>query len=360
MSRPWMIYGANGYTGRMIAREAVARGLRPILAGRNSAEIAALAAELGCEARVFALDDAGALPGGLRDAALVVHCAGPFSATAAPMMDACLAAGAHYCDITGEIEVIEAGHARDARAKAAGIALMPAVGFDVVPTDCLAASLAERLSGATSLQLAFTASGGLSRGTAKTMIESLPRGGRVRRDGVITRVPAAWKAREIPFRGGSQWAVTIPWGDVASAYYSTGIPNIEVYLAMPRGQITRTRWLRPLLPLAGIGFVQRWLKGRVERGAAGPSERQLAASRCSLWGRVGDAAGREVCGTLETPGGYPLTVETTLATAERILEGHFRPGFQTASLAFGADFILTIPGVDLEIEGQKVTAAAVT
>lgn len=358
MPPDWMIYGANGYTGRRIAQEAVRRGRRPLLAGRSQASIEALAAELGCECRVFSLDDAADLAGHLRGLRLVVHCAGPFSATAAPMMDACLDVGAHYCDITGEIDVIEAGHDRHPRALATGVALMPAVGFDVVPTDCLAASLAARLPGATHLELAFAAGGGLSRGTAKTMVENLPRGGRVRRDGALARVPAAWKAREIPFRDGPRWAMTIPWGDVASAYYSTGIPNIEVYLATPRGAVRRLQWVRPLLRLTGLAPVQRMLKRSIDRGAPGPSESDLAASRCSLWGSVGDAAGRHVSGTLETPGGYPLTVQTTLAAAERILVGGVEPGFHTPSQAFGADFILSFPDTDMQIEGQRVPRPA--
>ncbi len=93
-------------------------------------------------------------------------------------MNGCIAAGADYMDITGEIEVIELGHSLDARAKEAGVAVIPAVGFDVVPSDCLAAMLADRLPNARVLQLAFTAMGGLSPGTTKTMLEAMPAGGR--------------------------------------------------------------------------------------------------------------------------------------------------------------------------------------
>ena len=154
-----MIYGANGYTGRLIARHAVERGLRPVLAGRNREAITALAVQLGCEAASFDLHQAAQIAEHLRGFSAVLHCAGPFSRTARPMMDACLLAQADYLDITGEIDVILAAVLRDEQAQQAGVALIPAVGFDVVPSDCLAAMLAERLPGACVLQLAFSSAG---------------------------------------------------------------------------------------------------------------------------------------------------------------------------------------------------------
>ena len=152
----WMIYGANGYTGRLIAQEAKARGLSPVLAGRSDA-VAALARQLGLAHRRFDLDDRDAVRGGLDGIGLVLHCAGPFSATAAPMLEGCLAVGAHYLDITGEIDVFAHCHAQHARAQTAGIVVLPGAGFDVVPTDCLAAQLKRELPSATHLVLAFDA-----------------------------------------------------------------------------------------------------------------------------------------------------------------------------------------------------------
>lgn len=357
MDRQPLIYGASGYTGKLIAREAVRRGLRPILAGRRAETFASLAEELGCPTRVFSLDQPEEIAQALSDVAAVAHCAGPFSATARPMMDACIAAGAHYLDITGEIEVIEAGHDRHERAAAAGIAMMPAVGFDVVPSDCLAATLAAELPKATHLQLAFTGTGGFSPGTAKTMVEGLPQGGRARINGRLERVPPAWKTREIPFRNSTQTAVTIPWGDVASAYYSTGIPNIEVYLADPGFKPKHMRRLRWLMPLLGIGFVQNLLKRFIERRVPGPSDRAREKSRSSLWGRVEDSHGAAVEATLETLGGYPLTVLTTVTVLEKVLAGEGPKGYATPSMAFGKDFILTMPDTDLKVESRASTAA---
>lgn len=344
----WILYGANGYTGELIAREAVARGQKPILAGRNREAIAKLASELGCPQRIFDLSDPANTAQSLAGASAVLHCAGPFAATAEPMMDACLHAGAHYLDITGEIAVIEAGKARHEQAVARGIAILPAMGFDVVPSDCLAAMLAARLPEATHLELAFALTGGVSPGTAKTSFEAMPGGGRIRRDGKIERVPAAWKSMQVPFRRGKFWAMTIPWGDVASAFYSTGIPNIEVYMALPRAQIKWATRLRPILPLLKFGPVQKLAKWYITRQVTGPGEQQRQSQRGSFWGRVSKTDGKSQSATLETPSGYHLTVLTSLAALDRVLAGQVPAGFATPSMAFGREFILSIPDCDIE------------
>ena len=343
-----MIYGANGYTGRLIAEEAVRRGMKPTLAGRSGRKIEDLAGELGCPGRVFALEDADRVAKHLAGHRAALHCAGPFSATAGPMMQACLAAGVHYLDITGEISVIEAAAALDDQARQAGVTLLSAVGFDVVPSDCLAAMLASRLPGATHLQLAFTGTGTISPGTARTMLEALPGGGRARIDGRITRVPAAWKSMDVPFRDGPRHAVTVPWGDVASAFHSTGIPNIEVYLAMSPRQVRWLRRMRRLLPLMRLPLPRGLLRWAIRRFVAGPSAEDRRTARGSFWGRVSDAQGRSAEATLLTPSGYQLTVRTALACLERVLVGATVPGFWTPSKAFGPEFILTIPETELQ------------
>ncbi|MBM4073358.1 MAG: hypothetical protein FJ271_31215, partial [Planctomycetes bacterium] len=232
-----MIYGANGYTGSLIAREAARRGQAPILAGRNAAAVSALATELGLEQRIVGLDVPQAIDDACRGVRVVLNCAGPFSRTALALAEACLRMATHYLDITGEIDVFEALAGRDAAAAAQGVLLLPGVGFDVVPTDCLAAHLKRRLPTATRLRLGFQSTGGrLSRGTATTMVEGLGARGVVRQDGVLMSVPLAWKTRVIDFGIGPVKAITIPWGDVSTAYHSTGIPDIEVYLAATLGQ----------------------------------------------------------------------------------------------------------------------------
>lgn len=351
MSGAWMIYGATGYTGELAAREAVARGLRPVLAGRNGETVGALARELGLEHRAFGLDDAAA-PGellrGIDGMAAVLHCAGPFVRTSRAMVTACLAARVHYLDITGEITVFEKVLARGEDARQAGVALLPGVGFDVVPSDCLAARLAEALPDATELVLAFaTDRGGVSRGTLKTMIENLPGAGAIRKDGKIVPVPIAWDTREIDFGGslGTRMTMTIPWGDVSTAWHSTGIPDIRVYTGTAPSQVRRLRRLAPFVPLAGWKPLKRFLQRRVDRLKAGPSEGVRKTARTFLWGEVKNAAGARVTARLETPEAYQLTAFSAVECARRAAAGEIPAGAWTPSKAFGARFVDSLPGV---------------
>ena len=227
----WLLYGATGYTGELIAREAVRRGMRPVLAGRSKTKVEKLAAELGCPSAVFDLEDHTSMISALNQVTAVLHCAGPFSTTARPMLQGCLATHVHYLDITGEIDVFELAHSVHDKAVRAGIVLCPGVGFDVVPTDSVALKLREALPDATHLALGFDSRSGLSKGTAKTAIESAGVGSRLRRGGQIVDVPFASQVRRVDFGNGERLAVGIAWGDVSSAYYSTGIPNIEVFSA---------------------------------------------------------------------------------------------------------------------------------
>jgi short subunit dehydrogenase-like uncharacterized protein len=340
-----LIYGANGYTGALVARMAVARGETPVLAGRNRAEVEALGRKLGLSWRSFSLEDPRAVDEGLSGVAAVLHCAGPFSRTARAMSDACLRTRTHYLDITGEVEVFEALAARDAEARAAGIMLLPGAGFDVVPSDGLASHLKRRLPTATRLALAFRPVGGLSRGTATTLVENLHRGGLVRKRGVLTPVPPAFKVRGIDFGRGPRTAMTIPWGDVSTAYYSTGIPDIEVYVAARASTRLAARAAGALRPFLRAAPVQRFLRARIRAGPPGPTDAERARGRCYLWGEAADDAGGRVVSRLETPEGYTFTALAALAILARVRIGDAPAGFRTPSLAYGPDFVLTIPGV---------------
>ncbi|WP_153301576.1 saccharopine dehydrogenase family protein [Endozoicomonas arenosclerae] len=344
----WMIYGANGFTGELIARQAKALGMNPILGGRTPNKVEPLAESLGLPSRCFSLDDAEAAESALSDIVVVLHCAGPFSATSKPMVDACLKTSTHYLDITGEIPVLQSIHDRDREAKAAGCMLMPGVGFDIVPTDCLAASLAQQMPEADNLELAFCGEGGTSPGTVKTMIEMLADGGRIRKDGEIKEVPAAYKRKMIRFSDRELWSMTVPWGDVCTAWYSTGIDNIEVYTATPKPAAFISRILSPVMKVLNYQPLQQWLKkkaGSIE----GPNQEVREQGGMRVWGKVSNQQGEAVEAWLDVAEGYRFTVNASLAIVEKILAGNVIAGAQTPSMAYGASLVEELPDSRLEL-----------
>jgi NAD(P)-dependent dehydrogenase (short-subunit alcohol dehydrogenase family) len=247
-----LIYGATGYTGRLIAKAANDRGARPILAGRNLDKVKRVAEPLGLIARAFDLGDPARIDAAIKDVSVVLCAAGPFSATSQPVADARLRNRVHYLDITGEIDVFEALAARDAEAKARGIMLLPGVGFDVAPSDCLAAHLKRRLPDANDLKLYLSLGANMSRGTAKTMIEAIAAGTRMRRNGRIVSRDRA-EVGSCDFGEGEKPTVQVGWGDVATAFHSTGIPQYRrPFRGVPSDQgVCAYALVRQVVPRAG-------------------------------------------------------------------------------------------------------------
>lgn len=350
MSGPdWMIYGANGYAGRVALERARSRGLRPVVAGRRDEAVRPLAELYGLPFRIFPLDDPTATARGLDGIGTMLLAAGPFSATSAAAIEACLQARTNYLDITGEAAVIEAAASRDADAKKAGIVILPAAGFDVVPSDCLAVALHRALPSATRLALAIHVIATPGPGSLKTAVEGAAAGGLIRRQGVLTPVPAAFRTRRIPFSRGERWAMTIPWGDLSSAFFSTGIPNIEVYLATPRPAIQIVRCSRPLMGALRNQRLRGGLNYAIEKLAKGGTAAGRAAGRSSLWGRVEDDTGRSVEGCVESIETTTLTAYTAVDIAARIHAGEVRPGFSTPAMAFGPEYIDSVPGTRMTV-----------
>lgn len=340
----WMIYGSNGYTGELIAREARQRGMEPILAGRNRQAIAKLGQELGCATRVFGLNDPAAIRQQLAGVSLVLLCAGPFSATSQPMLAACMQTKTHYLDITGEIDVFEAIFRQAPTLVQSEIVAIPGVGFDIVPTDCLAALLKREMPDATSLRLVFAMRHGqVSRGTMLTSIEGIGAATKIRKDGQIVEVTAAGPVI-LPFGDQPAPALPISWGDVSTAFYSTGIPNIATYIGTP-GSVKQLQQYAGMRRLLGLGPVRALLKSFIGRTMTGPTAAQRAADETLVWGEVSNDAGRRVAMRLHTPEGYTFTIDSAVTAVSRVLEGTLAPGAYTPSLAFGPEFVLGLQGV---------------
>jgi short subunit dehydrogenase-like uncharacterized protein len=332
-----LVYGAYGYTGELVARRAVERGLSPILAGRDSERVVRVARELGCEWRAFPLSDPDALRKGIRGAAVVVHCAGPFSRTAAPMAEACVDERAHYLDVTGEIPVFEALVALGPAARNVGVMLLPGAGFDVVPTDCLAVHLARRLPGARTLTLAIAGMDRVSRGTARTLLEhvrSLPRGRE--------------QTRSFDFGFGPVEAVRLPWADVFTAPRSTGIADVRTYLAASLPFRAVLRAAPYLAPVLSPPRIRDLAAAALSGGEPGPSPAQRVARRSVVFGEVEAPAGARIAALQRHPDTYGLTAEAAVEIAARALRGEASPGWQTPATAYGPDLVLSLPGVTRE------------
>ena len=348
----WMLYGAYGFTGRLLLAEAVRRGHRPVLAGRNAAKLATLATQYDLDWLALDLDYAERLNKTIERFTLVFHAAGPFIHTSEPMVRACLAGQTHYLDITGELPVFEATFARDAEARARGVVLMSGAGYDIVPSDCLARHVADRVPGATHLETALVALADLSSGTVKSALVNAnryPGGSLTRRDGRLAPTPLGKGRRKVRFSDGRVRDVTpFPWGDLVTAYHTTGIGNITTYLALPRlpgmGLLAR-----PALKVMGLGAAQKVADRAATWLFTGPDEEAQRQGRTYLWAQASGPDGAAEA-WLETGEVYRFTALAGVRLVERVLAAGKRDapplaGALTPAGAFGADFVLDIEGV---------------
>lgn len=343
----WLLYGATGYTGRLVAREAKARGHNVILGGRDPHKVAALANELEVGHRAFDMSShRDVIDKGLTGVRLVLNCAGPFSLTSSTLAQACLRTGAHYLDIASEIADHRSLQRLEERAREAGVMLLPGVGFGILPTDCLAHWLHQTLPGAVTLTLAFAAGSSASHGTLATFLESLQQGGFVRRKGQLVPAEPASESVTIDFGPGRQRrAVLFPWrADVLSTGLSTGIPHIQSYAAVPavmRFILKKRDWFAHGHPL------RRLLEAYVARAPAGPKPEQRSQRKSWVYGEVVSETGARLRAVVEGPDAYDFTALAALAATERALTGDVPEGFTTPSQLLGHEPLLKLPGVKL-------------
>ena len=348
MKPNFLLYGAYGYTGELIAELAIENGLKPILAGRNVEKTKALADKLGLKWITFEAKDKTAVKLALQNVDILLNCAGPFTQTVKEFIPACIAAKVHYLDITGEIEVFEYAKTQDEAAKEAGIMIMSGVGFDVVPSDCLAKFLKDELPTATHLELAFMGLGGVSQGTAITMVENAGEGGAIRENGKIKKVKTAYQTKVIDYGIKKMNSVSIPWGDVSTAFHSTEIPNIKVFMAQPPKAIKAMEMSSYFSFALKNDFVKGFIKKKIKEREKGPNEEKRNSNYSYLWGRVTDGT-TTIEARLITPEGYKLTSITALLITEKVLNGDFKIGFQTPSSAYSKNLILEVEGTEMTV-----------
>jgi short subunit dehydrogenase-like uncharacterized protein len=338
-----MLYGATGTTGTLIAEAAIRRGHQPVLAGRSAASLAALGKRLGLPWKAVSLDQPDLLQQAVSEVDAVLNAAGPFIATAPPLVQASLTAGTHYLDIAGEIPVLQHLFARDRAARERNISLIGGVGFGVVASNSLVKYVADQLPGATTLELAVKASNQqISQGATKSRLEVLASGGRVYRDGRLVPYRLGKGLKALRFPDGAFDILPMPSGDLEAAFRATGIPNITAFIPFRRSAAL-------LLPLLQWGLSLRPIRGRLEaaigrRGTPQP-ESQVDGQRTSYaWARATKQDGQQAEAWLELGEGYHFTAASSVQAVEHVL--HDQPsGAQTPAQAFGADFVLNIEGV---------------
>lgn len=318
-----MIYGATGYTGRMAAEHAKRQEMDLVIAGRNVEKLQALAAQLDVPYRVFSPD--GQTAKSLEGIAVLLNFAGPFAQTAPALMQACIESGVDYLDITAEINVYRQAEQLGAQAAKAGVMLLPGVGWDVVPTDCLAMQVAQRVQAPHSLRIALHVPGSMSRGSALSVSEIMDAGLLARLNGQLVATPDA-QPRHFDFGDGPVLCAPLSFGDLVAGWHSTGIPDIAMFVhvsgdAFPEGELS-------LLP-------------------DGPSVEQREAHCARAVVEVSDADGSVARSVIETVNGYSYTPLVAVEAARRVLDGDRRPGFETPGRVFGSGFAETIDGTTI-------------
>lgn len=320
MTAKILIYGATGFTGKLISFQAQRTGLDFEVAGRNETEVSTLARELGVTYRAFALDDDLALHSALENVTAVLNCAGPFASTAESIMQACIDCGVHYLDITAEYNVYALAQTLSQKAAAAGVMLLPGVGWDVVPSDCLAVHTAENVFQPQRLRIALQVAGSMSRGSATSAVKIMDVGLLVRSGGQIVAAPDDLPA-SFDFGDGLVECARLSFSDLITAWMSTGIPNIEMFVhvkddAFPVGDLS-------LLP-------------------DGPSAEAREANRARAVAEVTGIDGNVKRARIDTLNGYSYTQLSAIEAARRVLAGHILPGFQTPAMLFGSGFASSI------------------
>jgi short subunit dehydrogenase-like uncharacterized protein len=314
----WMLYGAAGYTGALIAQHACERGHRPVLAGRTAPAVTAMAERLDLPHRAAALDDPAALTAALAGVDLVLNAAGPFLHTAAPLAEACLTAGVHYLDIGNELQVFRALYDLDHRARQAGVTIMPGVGFGVVATNCLARHVSDAVGGAATLQIATrAATAQQGPGVAATRQQNMPYGGWIRQAGHLEPCPLGSGTITITLPGGPCLVMPLPTGDLEAAFQATGAADITAYGAVPGGPAPESK-------------------------TSDPPADQHPVYQSFGWARATGPDGATTQAWLQTGESYAFTAAASIRAVEETLARSLSGAFSPAA-AFGADFVLTIP-----------------
>lgn len=342
-----IIYGSYGYTGDLIVEESLSKKTAILLAGRNEQRLKIQSEKTGYPYKAIDLNNHEALVELLKEGDVLINAAGPFINTAPQMVEACIEAKTHYLDINGDIKVFELIKTFDEKAKFAGIMLMSGTGFDVVPTDCVALKLKNKMPDAISLKIAFAnIEGGVSHGTASTVASRLGEKAVRRVNGKLVPISLGKNGMWVDFGEKKLFTMSIPWGDISTAYTSTGIPNIESFIGMKPGVYKLLKFQRLINWLLRTKMVRKFVQNKIDSRPAGPDREARSKSYSLVWAEAMNQKEETVIERIRTPEAYNLTATATILIAGKVLNGNFQSGFQTPAKAYGENLVFEIEGVN--------------
>lgn len=363
---PIVVYGASGYTGKLISAELVRRDADLVLAGRNAGKLEQLSADLGGGPRVATvpLEDRAGLAELIGSAAAVIACAGPFTVHGEAVIEAAAENGTPYLDTTGEQPFIRASFERWGRTAArSGATLVSGMGFDYLPGDLLAGLCAAGLGPLERLTIAYSVRGfEPTRGTALSTLEML-RGGDVEWSGGRLRTASRRAGRGsfgFPSPIGSRRVGRYPSGEQITVprHVETrevrSLIDLESLLPLPLGPLAA-----PAMTAAGLALstpLRGLLGGLIAKLPEGPSEQGRKAVRYTLACEAEATDGGRRSGVLR---GSDIYGTTAVALAEGALRLATAPPSERGALAPSQAFdprsflsALAPVGVSCEIEEE--------
>jgi len=317
-----LIYGASGYTGKIIAARAKELNIDFEIAGREPDKTRKLAEELAVDYHIFDVDTEYAWKKALEDKQALINAAGPFQFTAEHAMKACLKAGVHYLDISAELDTYRLAQSLDGEAREAGIQLISGAGL-FVSYDALVVHLSKLVAEPEYLKVGFRHYGGFSRGSVLSSKNIADLGILIRRNGEIIDNPDP-QSKVFLFGQEEVECMPTPLGGIILSYKSTGIPNIEEFFSLK-------------LPATELQDLT------VENLPDGPTKEERTAGRNGISAELTGKDGKVVKAYVDAPSGYDLTPLSVVAVAHRILNGDFKVGYQSPGSAYGEDILKDIP-----------------
>ncbi len=346
MQKKWMIYGAYGFTGSLLAKIAADKGFKPVLAGRDALKTKRLALSLGLDFKVFSLDEDSIIEKNLKDIDLLYNLAGPYCKTAPTMVEACLRTKTHYMDLTGDIEIYDFLYSLDKVAIENEILIMPGVGFNVIATECVAAHTVQKLSTCDHLDIVMATQAKPSKGTFKQMIALLPRGGYEIENHELKRRNIGKSDIKIKYPDKRRTPFSIPIGELIACHKSLNIANIRVHYAMSSSWVRMTETMIDIIAkFSGKNYGKKVLSNFASNYIKGPDETSMLHDKAYVYAKASSDLGVYAETMIKTPEPYYFTALITLKVIQKVLDGEYK-GALTPVEAFGSSIIFEVEGVE--------------